>query len=265
MFDLQDLAYLSRAGFTLNEEEKTVLKSSMEIKLVEEKLKDMALWGKILGIQKDYYIAQGWQGDDMFQRKYYYSLDMVNWLQLANVSYNELVLINTIHGRFYGDPAYEYPLGKEKGLQRATSYLLHKRLAGVVALISHESEIVPRGAYFRDASHNLKVNPSFLGLDCADLPDLGSYFHFRPGFNVNTKSFLERANRFDLSIDVLEPISKDEPRGAWAVQTEDGAKVAVLRSVLWPGYSFFHSLKPAKWGGFYFGTGQRNVSLGYML
>jgi hypothetical protein len=33
----------------------------------------------------------------------------VNWLQLNNVTVEEIMKIKDIHARFYGDPAYEYP------------------------------------------------------------------------------------------------------------------------------------------------------------
>ncbi len=67
-----DTSYFSLAGFTLNIEEKTVLQTSLQAKKNQEKLSFIAFWGKLLGIQKDYFIAQS-VGDGIFDRKYYYS------------------------------------------------------------------------------------------------------------------------------------------------------------------------------------------------
>jgi radial spoke head protein 9 len=39
-----------------------------------------------------------------------------------------------------------------------------KRLAAVMGLINYQVEIVPRGAYYRDANQKFSYNPSFIGL-----------------------------------------------------------------------------------------------------
>jgi radial spoke head protein 9 len=39
-----------------------------------------------------------------------------------------------------------------------------KRLAAVMGLINYQVEIVPRGAYYRDANQKFSFNPSFKGL-----------------------------------------------------------------------------------------------------
>ena len=108
---LEDINYFSLAGFTLNVEEKTVLNSSIAAKKAEEKLSNIFLWGKILAIQRDYYIAQS-TGADFFARKYFYSLDMINWFQLPEVSSDDKFRIDQIQARFMGDPAYEYTVLK---------------------------------------------------------------------------------------------------------------------------------------------------------
>jgi radial spoke head protein 9 len=77
----------------------------------------------------------------------------------------------------------------------------------------------------------------------------------------------ERAEGFQEGIDIFEPISRDEPEGVWSIQKERGGSIAILRSLKWPGYVFYH--RPGgnenSWGGAYYGTGQRNDNVGYML
>ena len=68
---LEDLTYFSLAGFTLNQEEKAVLASSLQVKKDQEKLATISFWGKIQGLQRDYLIAQS-TGDSLFDRKYFY-------------------------------------------------------------------------------------------------------------------------------------------------------------------------------------------------
>ncbi|KAJ3036627.1 Radial spoke head protein 9 [Rhizophlyctis rosea] len=294
--NLDDASYFTLAGFTLNVEERAAVAASLQLKKEQEKLETIALWGKVLGIQRDYFVAQA-PGNNPFARKYYYSLDLVNWLQLPDVTPEEMTRIENIHGRFNGDPAYEYPVTAEgtilapfnqiqtkklisnrfgstisggeqegeEGHQPPAPINEEKRLSGTVALMNHEVQIVPRGAYYRDAMHKLRPNNAFQGISKSELGQLTSYLHFRDGFDINKRTLLERANNFDESLDIFEPISRDEPKGVWSAQVERGGSVAILRSLLWPGYVFFHAPTPPKWGAMYYGTGQKNANVGFML
>ncbi len=70
--NLDDFSYFSLAGFTLNQEERTVLAASLQVKKDQEKLTTISFWGKIQGLQRDYLIAQS-TGASLFDRKYYYT------------------------------------------------------------------------------------------------------------------------------------------------------------------------------------------------
>jgi radial spoke head protein 9 len=70
--DISDLSHFSLAGFSLNTEEKTVITTSLRIKAEEEKLTSVSLWGKINGVQRDYFIAQAPVQDNAFARKFFY-------------------------------------------------------------------------------------------------------------------------------------------------------------------------------------------------
>ncbi|KAJ3007240.1 Radial spoke head protein 9 [Thoreauomyces humboldtii] len=272
---LDDAPYFSLAGFTLNIEEKSALSSSLQVKKEQEKLGDIWLWGKVLGVQRDYLVAQA-IGNDAFDRKFYYSIDLVNWLQLPEVTAADMDKMTTVQVRFSGDPAFEYTIGETRDLfgsaapegsedGEESTINEEKRLAGTVALINYETEIVPRGAYYRDTLHKLQKNAAFSGIPTSELGQLTNYLHFREGFNVNKKTLLERANAFDESIDVFESISTDTPKGVWSCQMERTGSVAILRSLLWPGFTFFHTSSPPKWGSMYYGSGQRNLNTGFML
>ncbi|KAI8826722.1 uncharacterized protein EV422DRAFT_616153 [Fimicolochytrium jonesii] len=264
--NLEDISYLSLAGFTLNVEERSALRSSLQVKKDQEKLDEIWLWGKVLGVQRDYLIAQA-VGDNPFARKFFYSIDLVNWLLLPEVAPADVDKVNQIEGRFSGDPAFEYAIADKSlpdGEQEATVNE-EKRLAATVALINYETEVVPRGSYYRDNLHKLRKNPAFDGIPRSELGQLTNYLHFREGFNINRKTLLERAGAFDESIDIFESISGDSPKGVWSCQTERMGSVVILRNLLWPGYTFFHSSSPSRWGSMYFGTGQKNLNVGFML
>lgn len=72
LFEISDIAHFSIAGFTLNVEERASLKASLLVKQQEEKLDSINLWGKVLGIQRDYYLAQSSGADLLAEKKFYY-------------------------------------------------------------------------------------------------------------------------------------------------------------------------------------------------
>ncbi len=70
--NLDDLAPFTAAGITFNIEQRTALRNAIAIKKHEEKLDQVYFWGKINAVNKDYYILQGWMGEEYFKRKYFY-------------------------------------------------------------------------------------------------------------------------------------------------------------------------------------------------
>jgi hypothetical protein len=54
-------------------------------------------------------------------------------------------------------------------------------------------------------------------------------------------------------------------RGCWALHWDAFRGVAVLRSLLAPGYCFYYNAAELSWGGFYQGDGLRNRDLIFML
>ena len=75
---------------------------------------------------------------------------------------------------------------------------------------------------------------------------------------------MERANE-DKSTHFLDTIENDVPKGKWSLQFERGSALVVLKNLEWPGYVFFHSPTTRKFGSLYWGTGERNMDLAFML
>ncbi|CAN0547167.1 unnamed protein product, partial [Laminaria digitata] len=42
--------------------------------------------------------------------------------------------------------------------------------------------------------------------------------------------------------DFLDPIALDKPEGCWTISMNPSSTCAVLRSLAWPGYLFFHEV-----------------------
>ena len=98
-----------------------------------------------------------------------------------------------------------------------------------------------------------------------ELTNLKNYFHFRSGYDINQENIVERGETFVDSIDIFDSIAKDTPVGSWSIQAERSGAVSIIKSFLWPGHVFFHAPEEIKWGNFYYGTGQRNANLAFML
>lgn len=61
----------------------------------------------------------------------------------------------------------------------------------------------------------------------------------------------------------LSPVAS--PPGSWSIQTERGNALVVLRSLLWPGLTFYHAPRTKNCGYIYVGTGEKNMDLPFML
>lgn len=66
-----EIDYLSGGGLTLSSRERAMLSTSMAALKRSSNLKNVYFWGKILGQDKDFYIAYGFNTDLLENRQYY--------------------------------------------------------------------------------------------------------------------------------------------------------------------------------------------------
>ena len=137
------------------------------------------------------------------------------------------------------------------------------RLAYVVRKIEKDSHIVPQGAFKLTPIQEVRKNECFKGLNKDDLGKVGMYQHFRVVETVEKKERLER-NEGVLQTDIFDSLDSDKPRGGWTLQVKSGY-IATLRSLLWPGYSFYHIGMTGEFWGVYLGDGIMNKDLPFML
>lgn len=106
------------------------------------------------------------------------------------------------------------------------------------------SGVVPVGAFVENSENNVIPNLSFRGIKFPE--KLESYIHFVPGPSANAV------------------LSKD-PRGTWTVRYDELLGRAMVRSLVWLGYTFYFDSRTLNFGGMYVGTGVRNNDLIFML
>jgi radial spoke head protein 9 len=202
-----------------------------------------------------------------------YSKDCVHWGLLTPPTNETLQKAKLMLGRFTGDPAYECEHREitkvtandtETEMEIVTTMKEEDRLAAVIVNIDQDVRIVPRGAFAKSPTGQVYRNRSFEGLSVAEAAKLFNYLHMRKPQSLFEKTLLQRAN-LDKSIDFMDSIEDDLPKGSWSVQFERGSGLVTLRSLLWLGYTFYNVPNTSYYGSVYVGTGERNIDLPFML
>jgi len=133
------------------------------------------------------------------------------------------------------------------------------RLAAFVSDIEQLCRIVPRGHYLLEHDKLVK-NQFFQGLSLQNAGKLTQYLHARPRMEkpkLNTT--------FTDCFDCLDPIIDDIPQGVWTIKHEPLLDLIVGANLLYPGFNYYHKAQTPTFGQYYFGTGERNLNLCFML
>ncbi|XP_053565357.1 radial spoke head protein 9 homolog [Bombina bombina] len=265
---------VSGSGHVLSPEHSAALRTSLLLLQRDMKLSRVYLWGKILGVRGDYYIAQGTEGvEELRGRKVFYSLNCMDWCLLPPATEEVIAQSQVIKGRFIGDPSHEYEhiVHKKAGEGNAaydeeevTHIKEEARLIAIISRIDEETAVVPRGAFVKNPLGQVNINHCFRGLSVSEAKKLSSFFHFTPSLSPKKKSLMEKAD-LNPSIDFLESLEHDTPKGSWSLQFEQGNSVLILRSLLWLGMTFYHIPLTPLHGYLYVGTGERNIDLPFMI
>lgn len=268
------LELVAGSGHILTLEQRTALESSLVLLKKNYKFSRVLFWGKILGINGVYFIAQGRGEDEMKDKKNLYSLNCMDWFLLPPASDCMIEEVSkATKGRFMGDPSFVYEhqeihrqgKGNEPVNEKAVITVTEeKRLAVSVHQIDAEVSVVPRGAFIKSPRGLVQLNRSFCGLSEAEARKLDNFLHFRQSKNMKKKSALDMGD-WNPAMDYLDALSDDIPKGSWSLQFEFARKVCVLRSLLWFGLTFYHVPMTPQHGYIYIGDGTKNLDLPFML
>ncbi|XP_018551686.1 LOW QUALITY PROTEIN: radial spoke head protein 9 homolog [Lates calcarifer] len=268
------LELVAGSGYTLNIEQRAALQTSLVILRKNYKFQRVLYWGKILGLKEDYFIAQGRGEDEMNDKKNLYSFNCMDWFLLPPATDSMIDEVSrAAKGRFTGDPSYVYEHleirrqgeGDEAEEEEVVTKVNEEsRLAVTVHQIDEEVSVVPRGAFIKSPHGLVQVNRSFGGLSHSEAGKLDNFLHFSKPKNLKKKSILEMGD-LNPSIDFLDVLSDDIPKGSWSLQFECASRVCVLRSLLWLGLTFYHVPMTPQHGYIYIGDGTKNLDLPFML
>ncbi len=137
-------------------------------------------------------------------------------------------------------------------------------MAASIARIEEDAVVVPRGAFILQPTGEVVRNRLFEGLPVIEAAKFNNYVHFRKAITLEQKSALFRSN-LDKAVDFLDPIDEDQPKGCWSLQFERGSALVLLRSLKWPGATFFHIPETNSYGSLYNGIGEENRDIPFML
>jgi radial spoke head protein 9 len=176
--------------------------------------------------------------------------------------------MQTRTGMFAGDPTLildmeEKPEPAEGEVAPEVFSEIH-RLTWTIGNIDRDTAIVPRGAFIVAPSHEVIKNKGYEGLDFEAAGKLESFFHFRKAELLETQSALEKQGLVR-GTDFLDPVSSDSPAGCWSLQYNASKTSTTMRSLIWPGYFFFHAIETSCYGGAYIGYGQKNCDIAFMM
>jgi radial spoke head protein 9 len=183
--DLQeDFKYISKFnGVCLNIEEKFKLELALNELHLDIKSEEMWFWGKIIGIEKDYYIAIALFFTEHYQfpKKKFFFCNSVNFVfsELPEVQNHHLADLANFNTYFIGNPDiilenYEnnnnddnLNINEDENTfvvnKRLKSLTESDRLAYVVRCIDYDTTIVPVGAFKMLPINELRRNDNFTG------------------------------------------------------------------------------------------------------
>lgn len=260
-------------GHVISTEEGLILYNSLLMLQNENHFRKIYFWGRIFGVEKDYYISYGYVKDALLGRIYYYSTNCIDWGLLPQPTDSAKLLTPLCTSKFQGDPSLvidillekdEIALGtplKEPQVRRLKE---EDRLSATVHSITYEAVALPRGALFKRPDGVVVENRSFEGLNNLEAQEIKCFLHYRiPTQKWNT-NLLTRYD-YNYAMDFLDPCDTDIPQGCFSLQISLGGILAVFKSLYWPGCICYHYIGTPKYGFVYFGHGKKNLDVPFML
>lgn len=290
-------------GSSLSIPQRLAIRTSLLKLKLNESLPNISFWGKISGTTQDYFIATSISVGTTVNKLFYWSNDGgLTFAKLPEVDDFMRTLAPLIRGLFTGNPTLKYrdprkpkrlnedgeeeeeeetdddvtetedddeSLDEEaRAAKKAAERRLNEleRLAYQVRAIDHDTAIVPKGQYYLTATGEILPNHSFKGLSVEDSRKIINYLVLRTPEESRTLAKIRSAgvsNNFDF-LDTIVPHGANLA-DSWSFQTDESGLHTRLRSLVWPGYEYQLEALTSESSGAYFGWGEKNGDLAFML
>ena len=261
-------------------EEQIKLKTTLDQLKCDIKAEEMLFWGKILGAEKDYYIALAiyYKGFKFPKKKFYFcSSSTFLFSELPEIQSHHLNEFSKFNTYFIGNPDVileKFSDNKNININEQIGDIFKPnlklknltesdRLSFVVRTIEHDTSIIPLGGFKMLPINEIRRNDLFEGLSSDELDKIENYFHFRKIESQNKKDMIDMGKAvFDFSF--LDSLSDDNLKGAWSIQTDSAKTVCNIRSLVWNGYFAYHKANTNLFGSVYIGYGIKNMDIPFM-
>ena len=143
-----------------------------------------------------------------------------------------------------------------------------ERLSYNVAEIDANTTLVPRGSIYLSALGELSRNSAFEGLSIEESRKLSSFLLLRAPQLPATLAAIRRAgvSNHHECLDPIGPaVGAPKVKNTWALIVSDSGLEVSLRSLLFPGFEFHLEAGTNNYAGAYFGLGEKNGDLLFML
>ena len=216
-------------GVTINLEERLKLEISLNDLQLNIKSEEIYFWGKIIGVEKDYYIAMAvfYKEKPDFPKKVFYFASSTTFVfsLLPEIQDYHIQLAGKYNTYFTGNPEtiLEYmstdldsfnPNNLEdiyKKSEIKKNFTEADRLGYIVRNIEYDCSIIPVGAVKMIPLGELRLNDNFSGLNEKELELFSSYLHFRPPTTEEKIEVIKRGESI-LNFNFLDDLSQEKKK-----------------------------------------------------
>lgn len=266
--DPSNLDCIASDGLVLSIAHKAALQSSLPVLKKNNKFSYVHFFGKITGKASDYLIAIGIDDSYLGPKKYFYCQDGVAWAQLPPPTPDMKTTAASLPAglAFTGDISFVYQLPasppEEEGGEEVEGPKIteEERLAVVVEMIEAETALAPVGALSMRSTGAVLPATNFAGLDASDAKLPSSYVLLN---KPKVASVLEPA--MAMSLDALASAETIVPKATLRIFVDESVGATKVRNLLYPGAISFCKPGTTVWGYCYFGSGEKNADIAFML
>lgn len=218
-------------GVTLNIEERMKLEIALNNLYMNIKSDEMWFWGKVIGIEKDYYIAVAiyFREHHLFPKRKFFFCNNSNYFfsevpECLEYHAKDALKFNTY---FIGNPDVileNYDENTEEIFEneededtfnpniKKKNFTESDRLAFFIRSVDNACCVVPEGAFKMLPVQEIRRNDNFNGLISADLTNLNKYLHFRTPENKDKIDLIAMGDAVK-NLNFLDSLEQDPIKG----------------------------------------------------
>jgi hypothetical protein len=160
--------------------------------------------------------------------------------------------------------AEEQKTKKKKPKFQIISLPESSRLSRFVAVHDAACRLAVRGAFLLKDDTAVK-NRTFNGLDVPQALKPSSYLKLHAGRADKDVLVRNYTQHYNGTTDFLVPITEDRPDGVWTVKYDPALAIVTVQNLLFEGSLFWLKTNTSEYGQVYFGTGELNLDLCFMM